>query len=372
MKNEIINTIKAVKKAYPDNLMARHFDEDYFALLDENKQQKLLRIINSGIKNPNSQMGAYAMHPSDYDEFSPLFDRLIKDYHGIKNDAQIEQLSNWDSSKILCDLASIDKNLNDTSMRVRVARNVNNFPLVGAMTKKQRIEFENIASNAFEALAKHKDFSGKYYSLTPNSPYAMTKSEYKSRIDKHQMFKDMSADKYLSAAGISADWPYGRGIYISQKEDFLVWVGEEDHLRIMAMQIGSNLNDLFNRLYAGLKILEQLLPPFAISATYGNITSCPTNLGAGMRASLHIKLPSLTNNGTDLSKLKTKAKELGLSVRGARGEHSDADSSGLVDISPSARLGVSEVEIMVRLYQGVAKLWQLEIDANINSKIDWD
>ena len=47
------------------------------------------------------------------------------------------------------------------------------------------------------------------------------------------MFKDMSADPYLLSAGIASDWPHGRGCYVSADNGFAIWVGEEDHLRIM-------------------------------------------------------------------------------------------------------------------------------------------
>ena len=83
-------------------------------------------------------------------------------------------------------------------------------------------------------------------------------------------------------------------------------------------------------------------------------------LGAGMRASLHMKLPNMTNKGRDLTRVKAEALNLGLAVRGAGGEHSDAGSDGLVDISPSARLGVTEMQIMQRLYDGAAALWVME------------
>ena len=73
-----------------------------------------------------------------------------------------------------------------------------------------------------------------------------------------------------------------------------------------------------------------------------------------------MKLPALTSNGRDLSRLKGKAKALGLAVRGAGGEHSNPGEGGLVDISPSARLGVTEVEVMSRLYEGAKALWITE------------
>lgn len=357
---QVIAGIRTIRGANPGNLMARHFDEDYFRSLDDQSRQRLEKVIRTGIENPDSQMGAYAMNPEDYDLFAPMLDPMIRDFHGIEADTEIAQKHDWDSGAMTCDLAAIDTRLKDVSMRVRVARNVGSFPLPGAMSKEQRVALETLAAQAFAQLSEDPAFGGRYLSITPGSPDEIDASEYDRRVKSHQMFKDMSGDPYLNVAGISADWPYGRGMYVSGAEDFLVWVGEEDHLRIMAMQHGGNLNALFERLHGGLERLQDLLPAFATSPRYGNVTSCPTNLGAGMRASLHMQLPRFTSNGRDLAQLKRQAKALGLAVRGAGGEHSDAGEDGLVDISPSARLGVTEMEIMRRLYDGAAALWAME------------
>ncbi len=358
--DQVISAIRAIRKNHPENLMARYFDEDYFLALEEPLRQRLTKIIASGIENPDSQMGAYVMNRDDYDQFAALLDPIIRDFHGLGVDSDIDHRQDWDTSALSCDLGAVDERLKDISMRVRVARNVSTFPLPGAMSKEQRLAFEDIAARAFASLSKEVAFAGRYFSITPGSPYEISTEEYDRRVDAHQMFKDMSSDRYLNAAGISADWPFGRGIYVSKLEDFLVWVGEEDHLRIMAMQRGGNLNELFERLRGGLEHLERLLPPFAISPVYGNATSCPSNLGAGMRASLHLQLPNLTSNGQDLTRLKREAKSFGLAVRGAGGEHSDAGGGGLVDISPSARLGITEAQIMRRLYDGACALWKME------------
>ena len=99
----------------------------------------------------------------------------------------------------------------------------------------------------------------------------------------------MSEDSYLLGAGIAADWPYGRGCYMSEDKGFIIWVGEEDHLRIMCMKKGVILNDIFNRLKKAVDIVENLIDGgCAKSSSFGVITSCPTNIGTGMRASLHI------------------------------------------------------------------------------------
>ncbi len=357
---QLIARISEIKQSNPESLMARHFDADYYRGLDAPLQQRLRKIIASGVQNENSSMGAYAMAPDDYAQFAPLLDPMIRDFHGIEANTSIAQPHDWDVDAVACDLGSIDPALGQVSMRVRVARNVASFPLPGAMSQQQRVAFEDLAAAAFAKLAENPDFGGQYLSITPGSAYEIDSAEYDRRVAAHQMFKDMSGDKYLNVAGISGDWPYGRGMYVSAAEDFLVWVGEEDHLRIMSMKIGGNLNALYARLHGGLEILGRLLPAFAMSDKYGAIASCPTNLGAGMRSSLHMKLPRLTSGGTDLERVTAEAKSLGLAVRGAGGEHSGAGADGLVDVSPSARLGVSEMQIMRRLYDGAAALWALE------------
>merc|ERR1711938_498693 len=91
---------------------------------------------------------------------------------------------------------------------------------------------------------------------------------------------------------------------------------------------------------------------FAVSDKYGAVTSCPTNLGTGMRASVHVKIPNLTSDGTD-AKAKEIAGPLGLSVRGTGGEHTPIGADGTVDISPSARLFIKESQIVTALYKGV-------------------
>merc|ERR1711982_105207 len=98
---------------------------------------------------------------------------------------------------------------------------------------------------------------------------------------------------------------------------------------------------------------------FAVSDKYGYVTSCPSNLGTGMRASVHVKIPNLTADGTD-TKAKEVCKPLGLSVRGTGGEHTPIGSDGTVDISPSARLFIKESEIISNLYKGIVALAEME------------
>jgi len=143
-------------------------------------------------------------------------------------------------------------------------------------------------------------------------------------------------------------------------------VGEEDHTRIMCMKKGNVLNEIFDRLEKALKKIDSIEGlEFAKSVDYGYVTSCPTNLGTGMRASLHIKLPKLTADGQgdphgNSPAAKAIAKPLGLSVRGTGGEHTPIDSEGTVDISPSARFCIKESQIITNLYLGIKQMKEAE------------
>ena len=175
--------------------------------------------------------------------------------------------------------------------------------------------------------------------------------------------QNMDADPFLKAAGISSNWPCGRGCYQSADGGFIIWIGEEDQLRIMCMGKGFLLNSIFDRLRVALDKVETIEGiKFATSAKYGFVTSCPSNLGTGMRASVHLKIPNLTADGTDV-KAVAAAKPLGLSVRGTGGEHTPIGADGTVDISPSNRLFVTEAEIVTKLYNGVKLLLEKEAAA---------
>eukprot|EP00232_Nephroselmis_pyriformis_P026272 CAMPEP_0182870686 /NCGR_PEP_ID=MMETSP0034_2-20130328/10679_1 /TAXON_ID=156128 /ORGANISM="Nephroselmis pyriformis, Strain CCMP717" /LENGTH=394 /DNA_ID=CAMNT_0025003199 /DNA_START=20 /DNA_END=1204 /DNA_ORIENTATION=- len=357
-----VNTIMQIKKSHPNNLMAKNFDKAYYDSLDPALQKRLLLCCKSGIENPDSGMGVYAMYPDDYDVLKPFMGAAIKDYHKIKG--EVKHVTNWDTSKIsgmpadgALDLAKLG--LGTTSMRVRVGRNLAAFPLPGAMTRDDRVKMEKTMVGAFKKLIADPQFGGRYHSLTPGTPESISQAEYQQLVDAHVMFKDMSADPYLNSAGISKDWPYGRGCYQSADKGFIVWVGEEDHLRIMCMAKGTLLNDVFGRLEKCLKVMDGMCS-FAHSKDYGYVTSCPTNLGTGMRASIHIALPKLTKSGTDEETPKKIAKALGLSVRGVGGEHTAMGADGTVDISPSARLCIQEAEVVAALYKGIKLLMAAE------------
>jgi len=319
------------------------------------------KCIKTGIDNPDSGLGCYAMTTTDYTKFSGFFDKVIRDYHGDSSGMKKHETS-WDTGDANYDVKKLG--IEEISMRVRVGRNLTGFNLPGRMEKSERITFEQKMLPAFDQLKER--YGGQVYSLTPDfgndgeNPNLITQDEYKELVDAHVMFKDMAADPYLNSAGISNDWPFGRGCWQSEDKMRIIWFGEEDQLRIMCMKKGTNLLEVFSNLNEMLHTVESMEGiDFAKDENYGYVTSCPSNLGTGMRASVHLKIPNLTADGTD-EKAKQVCRPLGLSLRGTGGEHTPIGADGTVDISPSARLFVKESDIINKLYEGIEKLMAVE------------
>ena len=99
----------------------------------------------------------------------------------------------------------------------------------------------------------------------------------------------------MKACGLNRDWPAGRGIFHNNDKTFLVWVNEEDQLRIISMQPGADIGAVFDRLSRAAAAIEKEAK-FAHNEHLGYITSCPTNLGTALRGSVHIKLPKLSKD----------------------------------------------------------------------------
>eukprot|EP00941_MAST-03F_sp_MAST-3F-sp1_P003480 g3480.t1 len=362
--------IASIKSKNSFNLACKHFDFNYFNGLSSELQLRFLRCVRSGFENAESSIGCYAMSPKDYDTFAEFFDKVIQDYHNGTPESR--HITDWDISKKgpggdgILDVAKLG--LDTLSMRVRVGRNLEGFNLPGMMDKAERIKFEKALVPVFKKLKL--TYGGKISSISPDwgdgveNPNKISDEEYKALVDAHVMFKDMAADKYLASAGISSDWPYGRGCWQSDDKECIVWFGEEDQLRIMSMKKGTCLNEVFNKLKDLLDTFEAIDGiKFAKSEKYGYITSCPSNLGTGMRASVHVKVPNLTKDGTD-AKAKEICKPLELSVRGIGGEHTPIGDDGTIDVSPQARLFIKENEIVEKLYNGVAALFAAEKSAS--------
>ena len=137
---------------------------------------------------------------------------------------------------------------------------------------------------------------------------------------------------------------------MNNAQTFVVWVGEEDHLRIFSIQQGGNLGAVYSRLVDGLGALEAAGLVWARSPSLGFLTFCPSNLGTTLRASIHLKARALTE-----SEVRNLSESEDLQVRGTQGEHTE-NVGGVLDISNSRRLGQTEFMILKGVYRALLKL----------------
>ena len=321
-------------------------------VVDELKGKKsklgatLLDVIQSGVANLDSGVGVYAPDAESYTLFKPLFDPLIQDYHnGFKpTDKQPETDLGEGKTHLLPDLDPEGKFINST--RVRCGRSLAGYPFNPCLTEANYLEMEGKVKKIFENI-KDGELQGTYYPLD-----GMTKEVQTQLIADHFLFKE--GDRFLQAANACRYWPKGRGIYHNKDKTFLVWVNEEDHLRIISMQNGGNVGQVLERLIKGVKTIGAQAP-FSRDDRLGWLTFCPSNLGTTVRASVHIRLPKISAK----PEFKGIADKLGLQIRGIHGEHSDSEG-GVYDISNKARLGLTEFEAVKQMYDGVKHLIELE------------
>ena len=116
-----------------------------------------------------------------------------------------------------------------------------------------------------------------------------------------------------------------------------IMINEEDHVRIQAILGGLKIHEAYRIARQMDELLEAL--DYAFDSRCGYLTSCPTNVGTGLRASVMIHLPALTHLGR-LGKLAVGCGKVGLTVRGMFGEGSDSPGALYQSLtrSPLARV----------------------------------
>ena len=203
------------------------------------------------------------------------------------------------------------------SSRVRLARNLEGVP------------FKTDQKGIFEPVAKTIKEGNQNFLATKISEIGndMAKALY----ELHLISKELLENKANSM------------IVTKNDNKVCVMLGEEDHLRIQAIETGLNLKKAFD---AAKKIADGVDKnhDIAFRQDFGYITSCPTNLGCGMRASVMLFLPALTMTN-QIEVIINELKDKRITVRGVYGEGSEAGGN-MYQISNQACLGMSEQQIL--------------------------
>lgn len=214
---------------------------------------------------------------------------------------------------------------------------------------------------AFDGLSG--ELAGTYYELG-----GLSKEQTEFLLERGFLFQIPSAKNLLTGAGAARSWPNNRGIFHNEAQTALCWVNEEDHCRIISMELGGDIPSVFTRFCALSDALkasaEKNGTKLMWNETLGFLGTCPSNLGTGLRASVMIRLPEFnklmeSDNHHDRELLEQVCAEYDLQPRGSAGEHSAAVGARF-DVSNKQRLGFSEVQLVQKMIDGVTKVIHYE------------
>lgn len=227
------------------------------------------------------------------------------------------------------------------SSRVRLARNLERFAFPGQAGPEDRAA---ACAEIREACMATPSLAGALY-LDMGALVPMDKLVLKER---HLISREL------------AERGEGSGLIVADDERTAIMINEEDHLRLQAMSPGDDLLAVWRRVDAVDTELESRLD-FAFRPKLGYLTSCPTNVGTGLRASVMMHLPGLHLCGEAEAVMRGLAR-IGLAVRGLFGEGSQA-CGNLYQISNQVTLGWSEAAVIEHLLELVKEVTAHERNA---------
>ncbi|MGF1530078.1 MAG: protein arginine kinase [Puniceicoccaceae bacterium] len=225
--------------------------------------------------------------------------------------------------------------------RIRLARNISGFPFPNMATPAQKEEIFQLVEKVLREIDEMKGANS----------FRMS--------ELNDLDRNLLVERHLVSRELCEGRP-GSGAVINRSQTGSVMVNEEDHLRIQVLLSGLHMKKVFRMANRIDDALERALD-FAFSTDLGYLTSCPTNLGTAMRASVMLHLPGLVLNQL-MDKVVRGVNQIGIVVRGLFGEGSDATGS-IFQISNQQTLGESEETIIRRLNHVIRAVIEQETNA---------
>jgi protein arginine kinase len=227
--------------------------------------------------------------------------------------------------------------------RIRLARNLELAPFPGWATADQRRLAMEQMLPVIQDLRQMKDAFAQSLS-------GLTAVQKQVLVERHLISREHAARTEGSAA------------VIERRQSLSIMVNEEDHLRMQSIRPGLNLRVAYDALNEVDDELQERLP-FAYDRKLGFLTTCPTNLGTGLRASAMLHLPALVLSD-QIGQVLHAIGRMGLAVRGLYGEGTES-LGNLYQISNQSTLGESELEIIERLERVISQVATHELNARL-------
>ncbi|NMA96346.1 MAG: protein arginine kinase [Clostridiales bacterium] len=229
------------------------------------------------------------------------------------------------------------------SSRVRLARNIKNTPFPVIMDR-------SIAAATMEKVYEKL----KLGRSTLSEELKFMPMEGLSELDRQVLL-----EKHLVSLDLIKR-PDHTGILLDSKEEICIMLNEEDHIRLQAILPGNQIRGAYDIIDKVDDLLEKNIE-YAYDENLGYLTSCPTNVGTGMRASVMMHLPGLVHVGHMNLLLQTISK-IGLTARGIYGEGSEAIGH-IFQMSNQVTLGPTESDIITNLEVVVKQVIEKEKSA---------
>lgn len=229
------------------------------------------------------------------------------------------------------------------STRIRLARNLNGFRFPLAFTEDEAHKIDqSVSSTLLDADEElQKNFTSVHIK------------------DVSELGRQVLVEKHLISPKL-ANSPNTGSVLLSEDESVSVMVNEEDHIRIQCLFPGLQIQQAYERADTIDRLLEKELP-YAFDEQFGYLTSCPTNTGTGLRASVMMHLPALTKT-KQMNRIVTIISRLGMVVRGIYGEGSEA-LGNVYQVSNQTTLGKTEEDILADLQSIAEQIIQKEREA---------
>ena len=226
------------------------------------------------------------------------------------------------------------------STRIRLARNLSDFKFPYAFSEDEALKVDKAISSVLLDKGNKLNHSFTHIDIQKTP----------------QLEREVLVEKHLISPYL-ANGTHSGSVLISENEELSIMVNEEDHLRIQSLQSGFHLQEAYQAANQLDSLLEEQLE-YAFHEKFGYLTSCPTNTGTGMRASVMLHLPALTMSH-QINRIIPAISRLGMVVRGIYGEGSEA-LGNVYQISNQLTLGKSEYEILQDLQSMTDQIIQQE------------
>lgn len=318
------------------SLLKEYLTEELFEKIKNLKTSyggTLYDQIQSGLTHFDQEIGIFASDPNAYEVFDEFFAAVLEDLHDVETGSKHPDLQLGDPN----DLDDLDpEKLFIKSITITINRAIKDYAFAPIITLDK---ITSVEKKIKEKLLKIEDeeLKGTYYSYID-----IEEDQLKQWIEDGTIFPP-AEDRNLKAAETFRFWSKFRGLFINEKNNYRVWVNEQEPLQIVVYEDGGNLKEAYARLLKVLSFLSDL--EFERHPRWGYLAHNLKNIGTTMRIVAKAKLPklSLEENASKLETLSDSASIVADRI----------DDRGNYELYNCQKIGMTEITLLKNFNKGI-------------------